>query len=586
MYYDPTISAAGDRTAVTVTREELRRNNEGIREFAFRAQSTDGAPLRDLALSWRIPQRGIFFRWHPAGGVNRSIPPDWAPPEKVENTRSMPLMQLLGSNHRNVFTFAFSDCTRPVAIRAAIVEETSEILCEVKISFSGAEVPFEYSARLRTDCRDIFYADALRDAALWMEKESGPAFPVPECAWEPAYSSWYSFHQYLSEERIENQCRFARAYGMKTLILDDGWQTADGKRGYAFCGDWEPDPEKFPDFKAHVRRVHELGFRYVLWCAPPLAGIESSVLGRFEEKILSLRPNRDAAILDPRFPEVRDYLAEKIISLVRRYDLDGLKLDFIDSFSQPEPERVLPAGCDTLLVGDAVEKLFARIIEAVSGDKPDFLIEFRQLYIGPRMRRYAPILRAADSPGDILLNRVRTIDLRLGCPGRAIHSDMITWNYGEPPESAALQLLNVLFSVPQISLRLDEIPAGQREMLAFWMRFFARFRQTLLHGRLCPFHPELNYPLVFAEGADGVIAVAYQTQLRIIFEAEPAGGRILINATGTECEFTVATKRPLGDGRIYTAGGKLSEKCGELSSYRTFRLPPSGLLIFDMENFS
>ena len=37
-------------------------------------------------------------------------------------------------------------------------------------------------------------------------------------------------------------------------------------------------------------------------------------------------------VLDPRFPEVRQYLIDLYRSFITDYDMDGFKLDFIDSF--------------------------------------------------------------------------------------------------------------------------------------------------------------------------------------------------------------------------------------------------------------
>ena len=62
------------------------------------------------------------------------------------------------------------------------------------------------------------------------------------------------------------------AIGFGTLIMDDGWQTADTGRDYPYCGDWEPEPSKFPDMPANVERVHELGLSCVLWLTPRNGG--------------------------------------------------------------------------------------------------------------------------------------------------------------------------------------------------------------------------------------------------------------------------------------------------------------------------
>ena len=65
-----------------------------------------------------------------------------------------------------------------------------------------------------------------------------------------------------------------------------------------------------------------------------------------------------------------------------------------------------------------------------------------------------------------------------------VHSDMITWNNNDTNESVAKQLIAVLFGVPQISVRLDEIKAKHYEVLKFWLNFWMENREVLLDGKL------------------------------------------------------------------------------------------------------
>jgi len=86
---------------------------------------------------------------------------------------------------------------------------------------------------------------------------------------------------------------------------------------------------------------------------------------------------------------------------------------------------------------------------------------------------------------------------------------MLMWHAEDPVESAALQLVNVIFSVPQISVLLDRIPSEQVEMLRFWLGFWRDHRDVLLDGALQPLHPEANYPLVLARTESKLVAAAY-----------------------------------------------------------------------------
>ncbi|PHB05610.1 alpha-galactosidase, partial [Bacillus pseudomycoides] len=81
----------------------------------------------------------------------------------------------------------------------------------------------------------------------------------------PMYSTWYSFHQDISDNEIEKQCEIAKQLGCGAVIVDDGWQTEDDHRGYAYCGDWEVSPKRIVGMREHVERVHDLGMKYLLW---------------------------------------------------------------------------------------------------------------------------------------------------------------------------------------------------------------------------------------------------------------------------------------------------------------------------------
>lgn len=72
---------------------------------------------------------------------------------------------------------------------------------------------------------------------------------------------------------------------MKTIILDDGWQTDDNNRGYAFCGDWQVSPNRFPDFAAHVKRVRDMGMKYMVWYSVPYVGKKKPQLRAFQRKV-------------------------------------------------------------------------------------------------------------------------------------------------------------------------------------------------------------------------------------------------------------------------------------------------------------
>jgi Melibiase len=87
------------------------------------------------------------------------------------------------------------------------------------------------------------------------------------------------------------------------VIVDDGWQITSNERGYAYTGDWEPTPEKVPDMRAHVDRVHALGMKFLLWYSVPFVGRHSKAWERFSGMLLQEIERLGASVLDPRFSE-------------------------------------------------------------------------------------------------------------------------------------------------------------------------------------------------------------------------------------------------------------------------------------------
>jgi alpha-galactosidase len=309
--------------------------------------------------------------------------------------------------------------------------------------------------------------------------------------------------------------------------VDDGWQTTSNERGYAFTGDWEPSLEKVPDMRAHVDRVHALGMKFLLWYSVPFVGIHSKAWERFSGMLLQEIERHGAGVLDPRFSEVREFLIETYESALREWDLDGFKLDFVDSFGASQETG---GGRDYDGVPEAVDRLLEDTIVRLRRIKPEVMVEFRQSYVGPLMRKYGNMFRAMDCPNDAVENRMHTLDIRLLAGDTAAHSDMLMWHAGDPVHSAALQLVNVLFSVPQISVLLDQIPSEHVEMLRFWLGCWREHRDVFLDGALEPLHPESVYPVVLARTESKLAAAAYENAV-VPLEREIPSTLLVVNGT-------------------------------------------------------
>lgn len=488
---------------------------DGVPELKILLSAATELPPPAFTVRFDLPQVDMHHRWTASQLEKVGMPPNWNCGVSSRLCCGMPIVAFLNDADRNRLTVSCSEAKRLVCFEAGLREEGCRI--EWKIDFfHESEAPIRaYETTLRFDRRDVFFGDAIADASAWITKTAAlrPAH-VPDAAFEPLYSSWYSFHQDVTDKAIEAECAEAAALGMKTVIVDDGWQTDDNNRGYSFCGDWSVSTNRFPDFAAHVRRVHDLGLKYMIWYGVPMIGYKSANYARFKGKYLWNQDGRwaDYSCLDPRFPEVRAFLCDLYAKAMTDWDLDGLKLDFIDAIGFRGPDPAVKedyAGRDIRSLSEAVDRLMKDVHARLTAIKPDALVEFRQSYVGPGIRQYGNMLRATDCPGDLLANRCRIANLRLTSGETAVHADMLEWHADDTAENAARFVLSSLFGVIQYSVMLREIPADHKRMIAHWLGFTRAHRDTLLKGAFRPRHFEAYYPVIEAESAVERIVAVY-----------------------------------------------------------------------------
>jgi alpha-galactosidase len=543
-----------------------------------------------LTLRWQHPADDIQASWHPAQDRNKSFKADWMRDLRANAATSAPVYSLFNLNGNNKLTYAFSDALHTTHYAGGIREETAEFHCSIQL-FKEPTAPLQYyEAALLVDTRDIPYYESLQHVQNWWSEM--PAFKpaiVPDEAKRPMYSTWYSMHQNVTAESIEAECEIARSLGMDAVIVDDGWQTEDNRRGYAYTGDWEPCASKFPDMAGHVSAVHALGMKIVLWYAVPYVGKHSKAWDRFQDKLVRYNENSHAGVLDPRYPEVREYIIHTYENAVKEWNLDGFKLDFIDAFYSPELQQPSTAeGRDCESIPAAVDRLLTDSLSRLRAIKPDIMVEFRQPYVGPAMRKYGNMFRASDCPYDGIQNRVRTLDIRLLCGDTAAHADMIMWHPEEPVESAALQLINLLFSVPQISMPLHSLPDEHRWMLRYWLGFWTEHRDVLLDGKLAPLSPELLYPVVQAsKGGKTIIATYHDAIISLASTEENRATEewIIVNGRLKDGVYAEATSA-LGKANVVISnccGNEVSEHQLQLEvGLHKLPIPPSGTAIIRM----
>lgn len=474
-------------------------------------------PLADhpfIHLHTFIDGSGIIGQWRPDSGMRKQLIGDWASPSEVNLSHSAPVVCFFDGADRNVLTVAVSESSRDIHLLAGVHEETGEMNLHIIVHLSEPAAAGHLTVRL--DFRRLPFYRTLRDLSAWWDALLPDApMEVPSCARLPMYSTWYSYHQDMQDEIMLKEYQEAARMGMRAVIIDDGWQTADNNRGYGFCGDWNPEPGKFPDFARHVRQIHQLGMKCMIWYSVPFMGEYSEMWNTFKDMLLHHDPVLHTGILDPRYPQVREYLISTYQKAAGEWGLDGFKLDFIDSFRSYPDTPAWNEEMDFHEIQDAVYCLMLGISQTLKKENPELLIEFRQNYIGPQMRRFGNIFRVGDCPMSGITNRVAITDLRLLSGSTAVHSDMLMWPAQESPENVAIQLINCIFATLQISVRLAVLSERQKKTLEHYLRFSIAYRDVLLTGSFQAKNPLAQYPLLSAS-KNGVHICASYDNLQVL----------------------------------------------------------------------
>ncbi len=496
----------------------------GVQVAKVRATASQPSQPPKFSVVVAFPQLDCEYTWNPNFGCsgNLSPLPWWGNIFNV--ARTQPMKCWFNAYETNRMTIAVSELHREVLLGGGLREEDFCYYPSFTFFSAPCEPLTEYETEVRLDARGIPFYQAIKAAAAWQSVAAGgtPATPPP-AAFESLYSTWYNFHKDVTDKTVEAECAEAAKLGMKVVILDDGWQCDDIERSYKSCGDWQISKRRFPDMRGHVARVHALGMKYMMWFAMPYVGEETAAFTKLKGKFLRYEEPFKAWLIDPRFPEARAHLRDIYLRSLKDWDIDGFKLDFVDQFElQGAVDPAVAenyAGRDCRSIPEGVEKLLSEVTEALNAVKPGLLLEFRQAYVGPVIRKYGNMVRVGDCPGSQLRNRVHIANMRLLCEGTSVHSDMIRWNPEETPENAQRFILASIFGTVQYSVMLREASPEMKAIIAKWVRFSDEHRETLLKGEFRPHFPQLNYPIVEAESATERIVVKYDPAVK--FELGP-----------------------------------------------------------------
>jgi len=180
----------------------------------------------------------------------------------------------------------------------------------------------------------------LREAFQFVSRKYFPAsgiLPDSLLFIRPQYNTWIEL---MYDQNQVDILKYANAiidngFPPGILMIDDNWQEDYGV--------WEFKAEKFPDPKAMIDQLHNLGFRVMLWVCP-FVSADSREYRELEEKQVLIQENTEqrlpaiirwwngaSAVLDLTNPKAEQWFVETLNHLQEKYGVDGFKLDAGDA---------------------------------------------------------------------------------------------------------------------------------------------------------------------------------------------------------------------------------------------------------------
>ena len=566
-------------TTSLINKEEFKDSTY----YTFFIEWNETAAEANMAVefSWSVPQNGLLYTWSQNSVLDHFLPTNYSQYKYSMISYNSPSIVLFNGKSEHKYSWALDECSKLVYFKTGVDEWDGSVSSFIKIPLKQFTKCYSTTLKLRIDSETKPFSKGLEDISKWWESTlKEPPLCVPSLAKEPLYSFWYAYHRCFNAEIVEKTCEEAAKLGFKVMILDDGWQTNNmGWEGYEICGDWQVGAEKIPDMKKHVATVHNLGMKYILWFSVPFIGEKTNSFSKFKDKILRYYL-KGVGLLDPRYKEVREFLISFYKKAVSEWDVDGLKLDFIDRWIEHDDNAEYNEEMDICALQDAVDKLLSDIVFELKQIKPDILLEFRQGYIGPNMRRFGNMFRVTDCPDDYIKNRVGVLDLRQIMGNSAVHSDMLMWHVDETPELVAVQIISVFFGVMQYSARFDLIPENAIKVSKFWLDFMKEHSKVLLESSLTAYEPHLLYTWAKATSEDECVVAVYSVDKCVI----PDEKEKIFIANGTESERVFVELKTTYIADVFDCMGNLvSEKVSLNDRVNEVKIPVGGLAVLNQK---
>ncbi|MBI5091392.1 MAG: discoidin domain-containing protein [Candidatus Hydrogenedentes bacterium] len=395
--------------------------------------------------------------------------------------------------------------------------------------------------------------DALRGYADAVDAWRGFApKPVGKNAFRSMWHSWYAHADKIDQAELLEDAKRSASLGVQTLEIDAGWNIGPGV-AYSFDveGDYDFHTGRFPDAKAMIGQVHDMGLAVILHVAPLLMGKQAKAYPAMKDCILREK-GKDTAYLDPRLAKTRDYLVNAWEKLQKDYRIDGFWYDFLEIPEEADP----PAeGLATISpdLHEAYTLLMRQLYEKALTNNPDVVIVLRRGSANLNAKTYSTHAWPMDTPQDYNMNRRDIVYLKTYGAGILTHACCTSWPISESDENVARQMASITMAgVPAFSVKLPESPESHNAIIRAWLKFYDTYKEDLMLGQMTPLLPTPPSAAIRIEGAKGQAFFGFfEAVPGLIQVTKPATKIILVNGFSNRLTTRLETVEGTFEAKVF-----------------------------------
>jgi len=319
----------------------------------------------------------------------------------------------------------------------------------------------------------------------------GP-YPKTSAALDPVWCSWTAWNSDdLTSDLILTNARHARELGIRGMLIDDGWfgPGLDTDLDWVANGDYEPDPKKIPDMTKLVADLRAMDMCAILWMGPVTVSPDSKAFKKTRhllqhvDGVPHVHKANKMHVLCAANPDARKYIIAMMVDLLKRFDVDGFKVDLYNNMSPHACDGPHEHDCRSNIEG--LDRLMKDMWAAIRAVKPDVLMELKQNYGNIRAAQYGTMVRAGDSPYDTDINLERALYVAAYAP--VTHNDYAVWTAKESPRDLGIMLTKQMIGgVPTFSVNLADMPRLHKDILKGWLDLYHEWKTLWMGNRLTP----------------------------------------------------------------------------------------------------